>query len=191
MTYTPKELAKLILETIKISVSRRISIAISLGLVLFIKAIVNYFQKADFFDLFTEIILVLTFVSLATAIADIYDEKKRKKVEQAKKAERRSEALSRHLLGNWSLFLSDTFNEEEDKLRDFIRSLPEDQKEILKEIDENEHKRAYLNDIDSNVASLMYNDLIKKTEIYKGSGINKKHVYILVPKVIPVIRKSI
>ncbi len=189
MNYNPKEIAKLILETLKISVSRRIGIAIGLSLVLIIKAIVNYFQNATFFDLFTEIILALSFVSLATAIADVQDEKKRIKKEKARQSAKRSEAMQRHFFGNWTAFLNGTFNEEQDKLRDFIRGLPEDQIEILKQIYNDEHERAYLNDIDSNVVSLVYNKIIQKTHIAKGKGINREHVYIFVPRVIPVINR--
>lgn len=189
MNYNPKEIAKLILETLKISVGRRIGIAIGLSLVLIIKAIVNYFQNVIFFDLFTEIILALALVSLTTAVADVQEERKKIKKEKAKQAQKRSEAMQRHLLGNWTAFLHGNFDEEQDKLRDFIRGLPEDQIEILRQIYKDEHARAYLNDIDSNVVSLVYNKVIQKTNISRGKGINKEHVYIFVPRVIPVINR--
>ena len=68
-----EEYFKTILEVLHLSISRRISLAISFGIFLGIKLLFDIAQKKDFFNWLTVLLTILIFLMLATAMADIYD----------------------------------------------------------------------------------------------------------------------
>ena len=64
---------KVFLESLRLSISRRVSLAISFTIFLIVKLLFDFVQNKIFLDWLTILLALLIFVMLATAIADIYD----------------------------------------------------------------------------------------------------------------------
>lgn len=170
-----KDYLKIVMEALNLNVPRRISLSVGCLLILITKLIVDLCQNKDFFDIWTGLFFVVLIFSSVTSLADLYTEKKDKEDKKQKSKER--------------------FNTK----KSFILDLEGRQLSIVKSLYFNEHHRGYLTDNDTDVLTLVAEEIIVQTSKYNyfssrditGEVDNRdvKHLYILTPPALEIIKQ--
>lgn len=170
-----KDYLRIILEALNLNVPKRISLSIGCLLILLTKLVVDRIQNKTFFDVWTGLFFVTFVFALATSLADLYTERRN---------ERDKEQKSREKLKTRKTFILD---------------LEGRQLNIVKSLYFNEHHRGYLTDNDTDVLTLVAEEIIVQTSKYNyfysrdntGEVDNRdvKHLYILTPPALEIIKQ--
>ena len=185
-----EEYFKAILEALHLSISKRISITIGLGGFILIKFGADFFQRKKFFDFWTALLTLIMILTLVTAFADIYDNKKKAKDAEIKKISEKRQKDKEHNLK----VIQDRLNEA--RYRKYILTLSGRKLEMVKKLYLNEHGRGFLPDVDVNTTDLLLHNVIISTN--KGKYVTvpsgdldeqheKYHLYVLTPQAKKVI----
>ena len=188
-----EEYFKTILEVLHLSISRRISLAISFGIFLGIKLLFDIAQKKDFFNWLTVLLTILIFVMLATAMADIYDKHQANIRHQKELEDKRAQQKLKHD----KKLVEERLKQA--RYRKYITNLSGKKLEMVKRLYNNEHGRDFLPDLDVNTTDLVLHGVIVSTHEYThilhpGGKLDGQkeicHLYVLTPNAKKVIDEN-
>lgn len=184
---------KAILEALNLSISRRISLAISFIIFLVIKFGLDFIQKKDFFNWVTGFLVILIFIMVATALADIYDKRQADIKSQKELEQKQAKQKLKHDKDLVEIRL------EQARYRKYILNLSGKKLEMVKQLYNNEHGRDFLPDLDVNTNDLILHDVIMSTREYThflhpGGKLDEQretcHLYVLTPVAKAVMDKN-
>ncbi|KXN75972.1 hypothetical protein [Lactobacillus johnsonii] len=184
---------KVFLESLRLSISRRISLAISFTIFLIVKLLFDFVQNKNFLDWLTILLGLLIFVMLATAVADIYDKHQINIKNQEKLKEKETQQKIKHDKAVCAERL------KEAKYRKYITDLLGSKLKMVKKLYNNEHGRDFLPDLDVNTTDLVLHEVIVSTKQYthfihpNGRLDERKeisHLYVLTPRAKEIMDKN-